>query len=187
MEKDWHSVSLSKHELRIKLKEIRLSLSEDYMKKASREIALKIDHYLKGCVALYHPIKNETDIVKYAKNFNNNIIMLALPSFDGQEFVFREWNFNSELIINKWLIPEPNPKTSKIIVPDIIIVPMIGFDRMLHRIGYGYGYYDKILKKHEKALSIGIAFSVQEIKKIPVESNDIPLKLIITEREIITR
>lgn len=63
---------------------------------------------------------------------------------------------------------------------DIIIVPLVAFDKMKHRLGYGKGFYDRFLH-HEKALKIGIAFSIQEVESIPYEPHDEVLSLIITE------
>ena len=82
------------------------------------------------------------------------------------------------------------PKNSKIeIVPDLILVPLVAFDRQLNRIGYGKGYYDRSLKKIKKykkdAISLGIAYSFQKSKNIPVNRNDFKLDYIFTEKGII--
>lgn len=52
---------------------------------------------------------------------------------------------------------------------------MLGFDRKSHRLGYGFGYYEKVLRSYPSALSIGIAFSVQEVENIPAEAHDVAL------------
>jgi len=67
----------------------------------------------------------------------------------------------------------------------LIIIPGIAFDRKGHRIGYGYGYYDKFLRKIPKAVKIGIAFDFQIADKIPNEAHDVPLDIIVTEKEVI--
>ena len=67
----------------------------------------------------------------------------------------------------------------------LIIIPGIAFDRKGHRIGYGYGYYDKFLRKISKAVKIGIAFDFQIVDKIPNEAHDVPLDSIVTEKEVI--
>ena len=67
----------------------------------------------------------------------------------------------------------------------LIIIPGIAFDRKGHRIGYGYGYYDKFLRKIPKAVKIGIAFDFQIADKIPNEVHDVPLDIIVTEKEVI--
>ncbi len=68
---------------------------------------------------------------------------------------------------------------------DIIIFPGVGFDEEGRRIGHGKGYYDALLKKSVNALHIGLAFEIQIVKKVPIESHDIPVDKIITEKRII--
>src|SRR3989338_3616519 len=68
---------------------------------------------------------------------------------------------------------------------DIVIVPGIAFDKNGHRIGYGYGYYDRFLKTIRKeTLKIGLAYDFQLIEKIPEERHDVPVDIILTEKEI---
>ena len=71
--------------------------------------------------------------------------------------------------------------------PDILLVPLLAYDKNLNRIGYGGGFYDryiKRLKKIKKIIIIGIAYSFQEIKKVPTNKYDINLDFIITEKNI---
>ena len=68
---------------------------------------------------------------------------------------------------------------------DIIIVPGVGFDEFGCRIGHGVGYYDNLLKESINASHIGLAFEIQIVEKVPVESHDLPVDKIITEKRII--
>ena len=76
------------------------------------------------------------------------------------------------------------------IVPDVILVPLVAFDIQLNRIGYGKGYYDKSLKKLKKVkkdmISVGMAYSFQKCKKIPIDKHDFNLDYIFTEKGIIS-
>jgi 5-formyltetrahydrofolate cyclo-ligase len=88
------------------------------------------------------------------------------------------------LVINKYGIPEP--VSNKIVYPDILLVPLVAFDKKLNRIGYGGGFYDrylKRLKRIKKIITIGLAYSFQEVKKIPINDYDIKLDFIITEKK----
>ena len=99
---------------------------------------------------------------------------------------FFEWKNNDPLKINKYGINEPI--SIKKIYPDIIFVPMLAFDADLNRLGYGGGFYDRYLdkvKKIKKILKIGLAYSYQELKKIPINKHDKKLDFIITEKKII--
>jgi 5,10-methenyltetrahydrofolate synthetase len=64
---------------------------------------------------------------------------------------------------------------------DVIIVPMLGFDKNLHRVGYGGGYYDQLLAKYPKALRIGVCYEQGRVEAIPSEPHDMPLNIIVTE------
>ncbi len=83
-------------------------------------------------------------------------------------------------------IAEP-ADNSPAVVPDVIIAPMIAFDRSLNRLGQGGGHYDRTFKKYPDATRIGFAWSVQEADNIPVESHDQQLHAIVTESELIQK
>lgn len=68
---------------------------------------------------------------------------------------------------------------------DVIIVPMLGFDKTLHRIGYGSGYYDRFLADYPHALKIGVCYEQGYVDVVPAEPHDIPLNLIITEERAV--
>lgn len=67
---------------------------------------------------------------------------------------------------------------------DIIIVPMLGFDDQLHRIGYGGGYYDKFLATQPLAKKIGVCFEAGKVEHIPAEPHDVQLDLLVTEQQV---
>jgi len=101
---------------------------------------------------------------------------------------FRSWVFKEPLHVNQFGMLEPK-NSKKTIIPDLIMVPLVAFDNRLNRIGYGKGYYDRSLKKISKikknAISLGIAYSFQKCKKIPVNNYDFKLDYIFTEKGII--
>jgi len=68
---------------------------------------------------------------------------------------------------------------------DLVVVPGAVFDKQGHRIGYGFGYYDKFLAKVPKALKVGLCFDFQLVDKIPNESHDVPVDFVITDREVV--
>ena len=106
---------------------------------------------------------------------------------------FKKWAPNDELINGPFGTMEPK-KTQTSIFPQILVVPLLSFDRELYRLGYGGGYYDKSindLKKYFKKekiffITIGLAYSIQEEKKIPREKHDMKLDYIITENGVLS-
>ena len=102
---------------------------------------------------------------------------------------FKSWIFKEPLYVNKFGILEPKDNKKKII-PDLVLVPLVAFDKKLNRIGYGKGYYDRSLKKisknKKKIISLGIAYSFQKCRDIPVNKHDFKLDYIFTDRGIIS-
>ena len=103
--------------------------------------------------------------------------------------VFKTWSYREPLYVNSFGILEPKNSNSNI-VPDLILVPLVAYDSKLNRIGYGKGYYDRSLKKIKKikkdSISLGIAYSFQRSKSIPVNKYDFKLDYIFTERGLIS-
>ena len=93
------------------------------------------------------------------------------------------------LFINKFGVLEPIK--AKVYVPDVIIVPVLSFDKEKYRLGYGKGFYDrylnKYLKKFDNILTVGVAFSFQKHHKLPIDKNDVKLNFILTEKGITNR
>ena len=96
------------------------------------------------------------------------------------------WSLKDPLKINRYGIPEPI--SNKIIYPDILLVPLVAFDKSLNRVGYGGGFYDRYIKKIKKnknILTIGLAYSFQKVKKVQVNNYDVKLDFVITNKKII--
>ena len=139
-------------------------------------------------LAGYYPINFEVEVLDFLSYLSNKGIKTALPIITkNYGMIFKAWNINETMYLNKYGIPEPNIR-SKTLKPNVILVPLLAYDKNLNRLGYGAGYYDRVLKKlslKNKILSIGIAFSFQKYSNIPVDKNDYPLDCILTERKII--
>ena len=99
---------------------------------------------------------------------------------------FFKWEKNDPLFINKYGILEPC--RSVIEIPDVLLAPIVAFDKKKNRLGYGKGFYDRYLgrynKKNKKIITIGIAFSFQRYHKLPINKKDIKLDYILTDKGI---
>lgn len=90
--------------------------------------------------------------------------------------------YTSRELAGEWHIVSVNDTIAQDNPPlDVIIVPMLGFDSKLHRVGYGGGYYDRLLAQYPNALKIGVCFEQGRLDHVPAEAHDIPLNLIVTE------
>mgnify|MGYP001289518113 CR=1 FL=1 len=141
-------------------------------------------------IAGYYPSNYEVNILKFLEDASKKNFKIVLPVIRSSKLMdFRQWIFKQPLYINKFGILEPKNSTKKIL-PDLIIVPLVAFDSNLNRIGYGKGYYDRFLKKITKikknSISLGIAYSFQKCSTIPVNKHDFKLDYIFTERGIIS-
>ena len=130
----------------------------------------------------YYPINYEFDCLPVLKKFFEKKFLISLPVVsNSNQMNFFNWTSDTHLTVNNMGIPEPLSK--KIVYPDLILVPLVGFDKNKFRLGYGGGYYDRYIEKvgkFKKFKTIGLSFSFQEIKKLPVNKFDKKLDFIIT-------
>ena len=130
----------------------------------------------------YYPFNDEIDDLKILQKLEKFNYKISLPKIKKKsQMDFYDWSTKDPLSINKYGIPEP--VSNKIKFPKILFVPLLGFDKNLNRIGYGGGFYDRYIKKIKKKykiITIGLAYSFQKIKSIPVKSYDAKLDFIIT-------
>ena len=156
---------------------------------------LLIDNSIK-VVGLYYPILDEISPFGFIKYLKFNYITIALPVVDVEKelMVFKKWSEKEKLTKGHLGNFEPSFK-NKTVFPQIIIVPMLMFDRKLNRLGYGGGYYDKSIsslrqyfrREKKSFIAIGLAYSEQEIKSMPYEIHDQKLDFIVTEKEILSK
>src|SRR5215831_10265901 len=140
-------------------------------------------------VSGFSPLKSEVSPLPLLRRLADAGASLALPvvAGRGQALIMRAWSFGAPLVPGVWGIREP-PADAPELFPDILIVPLLAFDRHGHRIGYGAGYYDMTiarLRAMKPVLAIGLAFAVQEIAAVPATPRDARLDLVLTERETI--
>ena len=140
-------------------------------------------------VASFISIKTEISL-KILNNFleiSQKKICLPVIKEDLNYLIFREFNKNTILIEGKYNIPEP-VDSSRELLPDFVLVPCLAFDQFGYRLGYGAGYYDRLIqsiKKKKKIITIGLAFDFQELFSIPVSKYDQKLDYIITNKNVL--
>ena len=132
----------------------------------------------------YYPYNYEIDILQILEKFEQKNFIITLPKIiKNSQMNFFQWSTDDPLSINKFGIPEPISK--KVKFPDILLVPLVAFDKNFNRVGYGGGFYDRYIekiRKRKKVFTIGFAYSFQKVKKIPTNSYDIKLDFIITNK-----
>ena len=146
---------------------------------------LKKKKYKGKILGGYYPYNYETDIIPILEKFEKLNYIISLPKISkSSEMNFFHWSINDPLIVNKFGIPEPI--SNKVKYPDILLVPLVAYDNQFNRVGYGGGFYDRYIKKIrkiKKIITIGLAYSFQKVKKIPINKYDIKLDFVITEKK----
>ena len=135
----------------------------------------------------YYPSNYEIDDLAILDLLEKKNFKVSLPIIKkDNQMNFYRWSRSDPLRVNKFGIPEP--VSSKIFYPDILLVPLVAYDNNLNRLGYGGGYYARYIEKLEKTkkiIKIGLAFSFQKISSIPIDQYDKRLDFIITEKKIL--
>ena len=138
-------------------------------------------------LALYYPSNFELNVLKFFENDyikNKNVLLPVIEAKNNMNFY--SWKKNQVLFVNQFGILEPEKTITKI--PNIMLVPILAFDKHKYRLGYGKGFYDrylnKYLKKFKNILTVGVAFSFQKHHKLPRDKNDVKLNYILTEKGI---
>ncbi|KKB86369.1 hypothetical protein VW29_01975 [Devosia limi DSM 17137] len=134
-------------------------------------------------VAAYWRIRDELDCQPILVRLMDSLQPVVLPVVMGPEepLELRVWEQGAALYPAGFGTLAPSELAPQA-VPDVVLMPLLGFDAMGTRLGYGGGYYDRTLAGlAKKPLLIGLAFAAQEIDTIPREEHDIPLDIIVTE------
>lgn len=176
--------------------EKRKSLAKKEIEKKSSKIKQKLyslPEFKKAKnIMFYVSFNNEVDTIGIIKELLGNKeknIIVPFVAKNNPILQLSELKSLDELEPRSLGILEPKEKCIKkfdIKNLDLVIVPGIVFDKNGHRIGYGYGYYDRFLKMlKEDVKKIGLAFEFQLVDKIPKEKHDIPVGIVITEKRIL--
>ena len=137
--------------------------------------------------ALYYPSNFELNVLKFLENDFMKNKSVSLPTIEKKnDMNFCLWKKNQALFVNEFGILEP--KKNAIKIPNLILVPILAFDKHKYRLGYGKGFYDrylnKFLHKFKNILTVGVAFSFQKHHKLPRDKKDVKLNYILTEKGI---
>jgi 5-formyltetrahydrofolate cyclo-ligase len=163
----------------------RVRLSEAVAGRAG-EIIISL---LPDCVALYRPIGSECDTRSLMVKAASTGAEIALPAIiDKTTIVFRRFAQGDTLVAGGFGTRSPSAQAPTL-QPDVIVLPVVAFDRAGMRLGYGRGFYDRAITSQREAgrdpKLLGIAFAVQEVSGIPHEPHDVRLDWVVTDKEIL--
>jgi 5-formyltetrahydrofolate cyclo-ligase len=142
-----------------------------------------------GIVSGYWPLADEFDPRPAMARLARLGHPLALPRVQGwgRPLAFHAWQPGDPLLAGPFQVMEPSPD-APLVTPEILLVPLLAFDRAGRRLGYGAGYYDMVLRDlraHWPApLAIGVAFAAQEVPEVPTGPRDQLLDAVVTEQAV---
>lgn len=177
--------------LRVRLRGLRRRLSAEIPDAAER-----CAHHLPlgrlppfQVFSLYQPMGSEIDPRPLLPVLRRGGARAALPGASGRDetLVFRLWDPHMRLEPDAFGIPAP-PPVSPMVEPDLVVAPLLAFDRAGRRLGQGAGHYDRTLanlRARKAVFVIGLAFAGQEIAELPDEAHDERLDAILTETDYI--
>jgi 5,10-methenyltetrahydrofolate synthetase len=132
-------------------------------------------------VGAYWPFRGEPDLRSWLGDIITRGMRAALPVVvgKGQPLVFRDWSPGARLERGVWNIPHPADGAT--VTPQVVIAPLVGFDRANYRLGYGGGFYDRTLARlSPRPLVIGVGHPVGEMATIFPQPYDIPMDWVVT-------
>jgi 5-formyltetrahydrofolate cyclo-ligase len=143
----------------------------------------------RNIVSAFHSFGSEISTFELFGRLVRDGWTTALPVVVSKNvpLVFRQWAPGEPLVLGRWDIKVP-PDTAPEVLPDVLLVPLLAFDRKGYRLGYGGGFYDRTLEKLraiKKVTAIGIAYGAQEVDSVLRDEHDQQLDWVMTERETI--
>ena len=176
--------------LRKKIAEARDSLSREIRASKSHEIEQRLwslpEFQAARMVMFFASFRSEVDTLPMIRHALDSGKRVILPKVAGRELLlFEIKDFDNDMVSGAWGIPEPR-ETTPIALGEVglVIVPGLGFDQQGNRLGYGAGFYDKLLQDYSGATA-AVAFELQIVPEIPADPHDIPVQKIVTERRVI--
>jgi 5-formyltetrahydrofolate cyclo-ligase len=179
----------SKDALRKTLRESRDAMTQDQRLSASAKITSDV-LWLAGDVkkiGIYLSMKSEVDTIEIITSCLLDHKEVYLPKVQGKELLWIRIDDFKSLKPSSFGVLEPmEGETLPISDIELMFVPMLGFDSSLHRIGYGAGFYDRALKNYH-GIKVGLCYASGQVDHIATHPNDIPMDVVITENEIISK
>jgi len=176
-------VALRKHLLE-KRDSISFELMQIHSKRIlSKLIKTKVISEAKS-IGCYFSIGSEVQTIELITHLLDERKIVSLPKISDNIMLFRKIDDLSKLEKGEFDIPEPKDNAPLVGKHDVVLVPCVGLDNKGNRIGYGAGFYDKYLEKKD-VIKIGLSYSKQIVKTIPISDGDVKMDWIITEKDVI--
>ena len=168
----------------------RDGLSPDEKRAKSREIEERLfslpEFTSARVVMFFASFRTEVETGAMIRRALSSGKRVVLPKVKGDELSLYEINdFDDDVVPGAWGIPEPKEiRPAKLDDIDLMIMPGAAFDERGNRVGYGAGFYDKLLPAFRKK-TVALAFETQIVRDVPSDAHDVPVDKIVTEKRVI--
>lgn len=175
---------------RTRLLDMRQGVPPERRQHAARMIAGELDrivaHRPIATIGLYWPIRQEISLLAWAsEHAARGTFRLALPVVVTPKAPLEYWRWapGEDLARGVWNIPVP--ATRDAVLPDLVLAPLVGFDRAQYRLGYGGGYFDRTLAAlPRRPFAVGLGYDCGALDTIFPQPHDIPMDAVLTERRV---
>ena len=186
---EWNEVRAFRKAKRAELLERRAALSfhdrQRYAESLTAHLLTAVDFNAYRVLGFYWPIRGELDLRDFARRQIEAGLTAAIPVVVTKDapVEFWRWQPGASLRRGHWNIPVPVERHA--VVPDALLIPLVGYDAAGYRLGYGGGYYDRtIAARHRRPLCIGVGYDDSALVTIHPQPHDIPMDVIVTERRV---
>lgn len=182
---------MTKQEIRRTVRALRRSADPELLREYSEACAARLflteEWQRADAVYCYVSLPHEVGTEKIFQRARSEGKLTAAPLLRGKDMLFSAFRGPEDLVPGRMNIREPAAYVPVPALDPLVVMPGIAFDRSLHRVGYGGGYYDRYLHEHPGLMTCALAFGFTVFDSVPYEDFDISPGFLITERETIRR
>ena len=166
----------------------REALPQAARQQAAQSVAARLTEHVAArgysSIGLYWPIKHEINLISWAQTLaEKSGVMLCLPVVVAQKTPLEYWRWQQGEPLARGIWDIPVPSRRDVVVPDLMLAPLVGFDRDNYRLGYGGGYFDRTLASlARRPVVIGIGYDFGALDSIFPQTHDIPMDAVVTEQ-----
>lgn len=187
---DWPAVQGLRKQKRVELLERRRSVNVDERKRLTTALVERllaaVDLRVYPVLGFYWPIRGELDLRGLAQRHVEAGGTAALPVVVAKNAPVEFWQWQNGAAMQRGFWNIPVPAERRVVQPDVLLIPLVGFDAAGFRLGYGGGYYDRTLASlAPRPYCIGVGYDDAELETIYPQPHDIPMNLIVTERRVL--
>jgi 5,10-methenyltetrahydrofolate synthetase len=166
----------------------REALPQAARQQAAQSVAARLTEHVAArgysSIGLYWPIKHEINLISWAQTLaEKSGVVLCLPAVVAQKTPLEYWRWQQGEPLARGIWDIPVPSRRDVVVPDLMLAPLVGFDQDNYRLGYGGGYFDRTLASlARRPVVIGIGYDFGALDSIFPQTHDIPMDAVVTEQ-----